>query len=128
MRPTQQAADSTESAIAGGPKYRKLNTTPASCTTKNTQPSAPSTPGADSTNSARYQHRNAENNIDIVQDKPKPRIPRHNCSSGPSTQNVRRSSTHIPRALPPKARADSRSHTYVPRHRAQTQMPQCGIT
>src|SRR5215831_16388502 len=55
-------------------------------------------------------------------------IPRHNCSSGPSTQNVRRSSTHIPRALPPKARADSRSHTYVPMHPTQTQMPQCGIT
>src|SRR6516162_1619005 len=67
------AANSTERTIAGGPKYRKLNTTPASCTTKNTQPSAPITPGADRTNSARYQHRNAENNIDIVQDKPKPR-------------------------------------------------------
>src|SRR6516164_9680417 len=65
------AANSTEST--GGPKYRKLNTTPASWTTKNTQPSAPITPGADRANSARYQHRNAENNMDIVQDKPKPR-------------------------------------------------------
>src|SRR6202044_2553657 len=77
--PASHAADPTttatsaDSTIAGKPKYRKLSTTPPTCTPKNAQPRAPIVAGADRANSPRCQDRNAQNTIDTVLDKPKPR-------------------------------------------------------
>jgi hypothetical protein len=53
VSPSQECGDSNDYSDNGGkshrgrPKYRKLSTTPTTCTAKNTQPSAPIAAGAE---------------------------------------------------------------------------------
>src|ERR1700746_3457509 len=66
------SATTTESTIGGGPKYKKLSTTPGNCRIKNAQPMKPAAVGVERANCPRCHDRNADRSVDTVQDNPKP--------------------------------------------------------
>lgn len=63
----------TDSTIGGTPKYRKLITTPGTCSKQKIQPIAPTALGTDRASCPKCQARNACNNMETVADKPNPR-------------------------------------------------------
>src|SRR2546429_7254556 len=63
------SATTTESTIGGGPKYKKLSTTPGNCRIKNAQPMKPAAVGVERANCPRCHDRRSEEHTSELQSR-----------------------------------------------------------